>query len=217
MTKQWEEGWNMGWAQWGKRGIEKQQGFVRVASLGSAEWKNHQGTRNVSEQWSKCRSSAVFKEVSMRGPSQDGRPLQWWREICLEQAGAWCIIWTPPGRHKRTVKGLSARIMNAEGKIPIPRPPRLLADQTCRLLMMKKVAGVCVQIAHDEVPVSWNVSVRGITHAGNPIEVATKRSLTKNSIYSTSHYVSEAAERSIYLAPGSTLHWYLDSCCFKST
>lgn len=33
-------------------------------------------------------------------------------------------------------------------------PPRLLADQTCRLLMMKKVAGVCVQIAHDEVPVS---------------------------------------------------------------
>lgn len=33
-------------------------------------------------------------------------------------------------------------------------PPRILADQTCRLLMMKKVAGVCVQIAHDEVPVS---------------------------------------------------------------
>lgn len=81
-----------------------------------------------------------------------------------------------------------------------------MADQTCRLLMMKKVAGVCVQIAHDEVPVSSNVSVRGIIHGGNLIEVAAKTTLTKNSIYSTSHYVSEAAGRSIYLVLGSTLH-----------
>lgn len=38
-----------------------------------------------------------------------------------------------------------------------------LADQACRLLMMKKAAGVCVQIAHDEAPVSWTISVREIT------------------------------------------------------
>lgn len=45
--------------------------------------------------------------------------------------------------------------------------------------MMKKVAGACAQIAHDEVPASRNVSVRGITHTGNLIEVATKTTLDK--------------------------------------
>lgn len=86
------------------------------------------------------------------------------------------------------------------GRFPCQRlRPRLLAGQTSRRLMIKKVAGMFVQIARDEVSVSWNISVRGITHVGNLIEVATKPTLTKNSIYCRSHYVSEAAERSIFL------------------
>lgn len=35
---------------------------------------------------------------------------------------------------------------------------RLLADQTCRLVMMRKVADVCVQIAYDEVLVFFKTS-----------------------------------------------------------
>lgn len=73
------------------------------------------------------------------------------------------------------------------------------ADQTWRLLMMKKVAGVCVQIADDEVPFSSNVYVRRITHRSNLIEAASKTSLTKNSIYCNSHYASESPVRFIYL------------------
>lgn len=150
-------------------------------------------------------------------------------EMWPEQVGEWCIICEPKGisRLSWTIQMNSERSLGwsneCEGEdsdsLAGVWRRRLLADRTCRLLMMTKVAGVCVcvQIAHDEVPVSWNVSVRGITHPGNLIEVATKTSLTKNSIYRTSHYVSEAAERSIYLVRGSTLLRYSDSCCLEST
>lgn len=127
-------------------------------------------------------SSAALKEVFVR-------PLGWWRRN-MAGTGLWIVhhlwsqktLWTTQTNSEQCL-GSSNECREEDSDSPAEVwLLSLLADQTRRLLMMKKVAGVCVcaNCTWWGSRLLWNVTVREITHAGNSIEVVWQKQYLLN-------------------------------------